>query len=90
MTKTTKTLPGFVEIAPGRFIAIGKLTVGQIRGALVTEHMATEEAGAHDDPQYTRIRHERFGTLFWLRRHIPADAQDSDLVLGFFHTAGGK
>jgi hypothetical protein len=62
-----KELPRFVEIAPGKFIAMTKLTVGQLRRALVTEHLAGQD--------------ERFRDLLWLRRRVSADAKDTDLVI---------
>jgi hypothetical protein len=65
--RTTRKFPGYVEIAPGKFVAADKLTVGQLRRALVTEHVAGQD--------------KRFRDLLWLRRQIAADAKDSDPAL---------
>ena len=64
---TKRTLPAFVEIGPDKFMSMKKLTVGQLRRALIVERTAGEEA--------------RFRALLWLRRRIPADTKDSDLVI---------
>ena len=65
--KQPKQLPAFVEAGPDEFISIEDLTVDQLRRALVVEHLARQD--------------KRFRELMWLRRRLPEDAKDSDLVL---------
>ena len=65
--KEPETLPAFVEIEPDKWIALEKLTVEQLRRSLVVEQMDGTD--------------ERFRDPLWLRRQIPLDAKDTDLVV---------